>query len=135
MVFNIGSQSGGVFNNVAGDQTVYGGQWAVAGSVSLDDARAAARELRGLLDRHARALAPQDASAVRRHLDAADRELARSEPDRPRVAERLRRLTEVVVSAGALAAAGTAFGAPLMALAGWLGPLGDPIRRLLGGGS
>jgi hypothetical protein len=125
MVFNIGSQKDGVFNNVAGNQNV-GNQRAVT-VATLDDARTAAHTLRALLQ----TAHPSVAETVRDDLDAADGELARPEPDRSRVADRLRRITEVVVSGGALAAAGVALGSPLITLAGWLGPLGDPIRRLL----
>ncbi len=44
MTFNIGNQSGGVINNVAGDQHITGGQHGTL--VSTEDARRAVGELR-----------------------------------------------------------------------------------------
>jgi hypothetical protein len=130
MTFNIGSQSGGIINNVGGDQVVNGGQRSGGATPTLSDARAAARELRDLIGREA---PPRLAAAVRPDLDATAGELAKPAPDRAAVASRLRRLTEALVAAGAFASAGVALGAPLMTLVGWLGPLGGPIRHLITG--
>ncbi|WP_380282355.1 hypothetical protein [Kitasatospora purpeofusca] len=129
MVFHIGSQQGGVINNVAGDQTVHGGQ---RGRLTADgrDVRELVGELRAAVDRAP--LPPAVAPEVRSELDALDTEVARPEPDREAVAGRLTRVTHLLSSAGALVAAGTGLIGPLSALAGWLGTLGGPILQALG---
>ena len=43
MTFNIGSQSGGVFNNVAGNQHIHGGQQGTWRTPSRSSSRAAGR--------------------------------------------------------------------------------------------
>ncbi|MER7702614.1 hypothetical protein ABTX81_06935 [Kitasatospora sp. NPDC097605] len=129
MVFNIGSQQGGVVNNVAGDQTVHGGQ---RGRLTADgrDVRELVGELRTAVDRAP--LPPAVAPEVHSELDALDTEVTRPEPDREAVAGRLTRVTRMLSSAGALVAAGTGLIGPLSALAGWLGTLGRPILQALG---
>ncbi|MFD0276991.1 hypothetical protein ACFVHB_24220 [Kitasatospora sp. NPDC127111] len=121
MVFNIGSQQGGVFNNVAGDQTVYGGQ---SSHFTADgqDVRTLVGELRSAVDQAQ--LPPAVAPEVKAELDSLDAEVARPEPDREVVAGRLNRITHLLKSAGALVAAGTGLLGPLSALAGWVGSLG-----------
>ncbi|MFF8772998.1 hypothetical protein [Kitasatospora sp. NPDC015120] len=130
MVFNIGSQQGGVVNNVAGNQVVHGGQ---SGHLTADgqDVRELLGELRAAVERAPLpgAVAPE----VRSELDALDTEAARPEPDREEVASRLGRVTRLLSSAGALVAAGTGLIGPISALAGWLGTLGGPILRAIGG--
>lgn len=120
MTFHIGSQTAGTVNNVAGDQTVHGGQHGTV-VTHLDALDAVARlrtALAGLpLDG---AAAAEAASAV----EEMDRELRAPEPDRARVAGQMEQLTRTVSAAGALAGAGAALAAPLHALAAWLGPLG-----------
>ncbi|MEV0532866.1 hypothetical protein [Kitasatospora sp. NPDC050463] len=130
MVFNIGNQQGGVINNVAGDQTVRGG---LSGHFTADgqDVRVLVGDLRTAVERAQ--LPPVLAPEVRTELDALDTEVARPEPDREAVAGRLTRITRLLTSAGALVAAGTGLLGPLSALAGWLGALGQPILRALGG--
>ncbi|WP_030268143.1 hypothetical protein [Streptomyces sp. NRRL B-24484] len=129
MVFNIGNQQGGVVNNVAGDQTVHGGQ---SGHLTADgqDVRALVGELRAAVDRAQ--LPPAVAPEVRSELDSLDAEVARPEPDRAAVAGRLTRTTRVLASAGAFVGAGAALIRPISALAGWLGPLGLPALHALG---
>lgn len=124
----IGSQQGGVINNVTGDQHISGGQHGAVGA-GLADARSALEQLRREVDRAA--LPPSSGREAQAHIEAAGRELARPEPDQQAVAARLTRLAKVLSSVGALASAGTVLGAPLITLAGWLGALGAPILRLI----
>lgn len=127
MVFNIGSQQGGVVNNVAGDQQVYGGQQ--AGSMSVADARTL---LARLGEDVRRSPLPGNASRqAQAEIDAADAELAKPQPDKHAIAARLTKIAQLLSAAGGLATAGTALGGALAALAGWLGTLGDPIRHAL----
>jgi hypothetical protein len=119
MGFEIGSQNARTINNVEGTQYNYGG----------GDPRQLVEQLRAELARlplpaHVQA----EASAK---ADEVAAEMARPEPDKPAVAERLGQLTKILTSAGALVAAGTGLGGPLVALAGWLGTLGEPISHLL----
>jgi hypothetical protein len=127
VTFNIGNQSGGVINNVAGDQHITGGQYGTL--VSTEDARRALADLRRAVD----GAGLDEATATRAHAEAAEMgEALRAErPDRPRFAGALERLTRLLSSAGSLASAGMALLGPLHALAGWLGALGAPIVALL----
>ncbi|MFI0508466.1 hypothetical protein ACH3Y9_04535 [Streptomyces sp. WSLK1-5] len=130
MAFNIGNQQGGVVNNVAGNQTVHGGQSAefTAGG---QEVRGLVRDLRASIEQTP--LPPAIEPEIRAELDSLDHEVARPEPDREAVAGRLGRITRLLSSAGALATAGTALIGPLGALAGWLGALGQPILRAIAG--
>jgi hypothetical protein len=127
MTFNVGNQSGGVINNVAGDQRITGDQRGIV--VAPEASRQAVRDLIAALD----ALSLDEATAreARRQVDEIDTELAASEPDRTRVANCLERLTSVLTSAGSLATAGAALVGPLKTLAIWLGELGGPVLRML----
>jgi hypothetical protein len=129
VTFNIGSQQAGIVNNVAGDQTITGGQ--TTGAVDIRRARDQVLELRRQVEL-AGLPEPVRSSAVD-ELDGMEGDLAKPEPDVHSLARRLQRITELVLSAGALASAGTALGTPLLALSGLLGVLGEPIRRLLKG--
>lgn len=127
MTFHIGSQTAGTVNNVAGDQTVHGGQH---GSVMTDlQALEAVVRLRAALT----SLPLEGATAAEAvaAVDEVDRELRAPEPDRSRVAGQLERLTRTVSAAGGLAGAGAALAAPLHALAAWLGPLGAHLVQVL----
>jgi hypothetical protein len=127
MTFNIGNQSGGVINNVAGDQHITGGQHGTL--VSTEDARRALAELR----RAVTATGLDEATAAGAHAEVAemDEALRAGHPDRARFAGALERLTRLLASAGSLASAGVALLGPLHALAGWLGALGAPVLALL----
>ena len=127
MTFNIGSQHGGVINNVAGDQHISGQQYGTLGTT--EDARRALGELRQAvttsgLDRAA-------AAAAGAHVAEMDEALHAERPDKPRFARVLERLTRLLSAAGSLATSGAALLGPLHALAGWLGALGGPILALL----
>jgi hypothetical protein len=128
VVFNIGSQQGGVVNNVTGDQRVYGGQHAAV-SMDVPDVRKLLAQLREDVRRSP--LSGNAGSEAEVEIDAADAELAKPRPDKQTVAARLTRLTRLLSSAGALATAGTTLGGALAALAGWLGNLGDPILQAM----
>ncbi len=122
MVFNIGSQHAEQINNVAGDQ------WNQV-TIGDDEARRQLRSLRAALERAG--LPPDVDPRARAYLDDVEAEMSRSAPRKAAVATRLKKLTDVVVSAGALATAGAAVAGPLGVVAGWLGGLGKPILDLL----
>src|SRR5687768_10800325 len=112
MTFNIGSQTGGVFNNVHGDQHVHGGQHGLI--ISDEAARVAVRQLRTAL-----LGAPLGASActtVLGHLDEIEAEVRKNEPNKPVVATILGRVTHILVSAGTLAASARDIVQPISAL-------------------
>ena len=125
MTFNIGSQSGGVFNNVAGNQHIHGGQQAY-----VADAEQSLRELRAALARQP--LSPGEAAAARAEVDEIEEAVqAGPEPNRGRAAQALERLTRLLSGAGSLAAAGASVVEPLRALATWLGPLAERVVTML----
>ena len=89
------------------------------------DALHAAGELRSALA--SLGLAPEDRRAAQQELDEVERELRRPDPDREQLAGRLRGLTQILKSAGALATAGAALFGPIGVIAGFLGPVGSAI--------
>jgi hypothetical protein len=92
------------------------------------DALLAAGELRSALA--SLGLAPEDRRAAQQELDEVERELRRPDPDREQLAGRLKGLTEILKSAGALATAGAALFGPIGVIAGFLGPLGSAIAQV-----
>ena len=130
MTFNIGSQTGGVVNNVAGDQRIEGGQHGVV--VSREDAASAAATLRELLaSADLTALSDEDRASVHADAAAISDELAAPQPSPQKVVGRLERLTSVLSAAGAFAGAGAALIGPLTSIASWLGPLGGAVLQML----
>lgn len=127
MTFNIGSQSGGVINNVAGDQHISGQQQGIL--VTTEDARRALGELRHAVT--AVGLDQATAAAAGTQVAEMDEVLRAERPDKPRFAGALERLTRLLTAAGSLASGGAALLGPLHALAGWLGAIGGPILALL----
>ena len=127
MTFNIGNQTAGVLNNVAGDQRISGGQHGTA--VATDTARQAVDALRAALA--AARLDEHTAVAVQEHVSQIDEAMRAAEPDRHRAAAALARLTAILRSAGSLVTAGAALVGPIHTLATWLGTVGDPILRML----
>lgn len=115
MTFNIGSQSGGVINNVAGDQHISGGQY--GNLVSTVEVRDAVRALRTAVERSELAGNPW----VRADVQALSNEVNSPEPDRSSIADLLARLTVGAKSLGALASTGMALAGPLRTIAQWLG--------------
>ncbi|WP_030434916.1 hypothetical protein [Actinoplanes subtropicus] len=125
MTFNIGNQSGGIFNNVAGNQNIYGGQ-----QMHTGPADQALSELRAALARQP--LSPTQATAARAAVDEIEAAVsAGPEPDRARGARALERLTRMLASAGSLAAAGASLVGPLRWLATWLGPAAAHVSMML----
>jgi hypothetical protein len=130
MTFTIGTQNAAVINNVAGDQRIEGDQYGTAvTAVTAQQARRAVRELRDGLA--VTRLDQTTAREARARLAAADAAAHEPEPDKSRVAQALRRFTELLAAAGSLASTGTALIGPLRILAGWLGTLGAPILHAL----
>jgi hypothetical protein len=127
VTFNIGSQTGGVINNVAGNQHISGGQTGTV--VTLESARDAARALQDAVA--AAALPAETAAAARTEAAEIDAELRKATPDRQTVADRLRRLTSVLTATGSLATAATSVVGPIQTLVTWLGHLGGPIAPIL----
>jgi hypothetical protein len=127
MTFNIGSQSGGVINNVAGDQHIAGPQHGTL--VTTEDARRALGELRHAVT--AAGLDRATAAAADIQVAEMDEVLRAERPDKPRFAGALERLTRLLAAAGSLASGAGALIGPLHALAGWLGAIGGPILALL----
>jgi hypothetical protein len=127
MTFNIGSQTGGVINNVGGDQRIVGGQQ--GNVVTPEVARQAVRDLRdGLAAVRLDETTAAEASARVEEIEA---DIQTQTPDRSRIARSLERLTRLLVAAGSLTSASVAIVGPLQTLAGWLGTLGEPVLRLL----
>lgn len=118
MVFNIGSQQGNI-NNVAGDQTIYGGQQ--GNFVSAQPVEYAV-ELADKLRRMGMDRAADDADAIQRELE-------QPQPNRESISTRLLRIAQAVT---AVTGAAAAVHGPLVGLAQWLGALGTPILGLLG---
>lgn len=128
MTFNIHNQQANVINQAAGNQWITGGQHVTV--TSLDAARDAVVVLRQAVG--ATPLDPAGAASARVWVDEIEAELRKDQPDPPVVRNRLERLTSLLKSTGALAAAGATLVNPLRAVAGWLGELGMNVLRLLG---
>ncbi|MFF3468331.1 hypothetical protein ACWCQN_37665 [Streptomyces sp. NPDC001984] len=128
MTFNIGSQQGNI-NNIAGDQTIYGGQHGTFHGAPQDPGELVVR-LREALDRTA--LPPDVAAEVRDEVAGLNAAVTSPTPDRPHAADRLARITRILASAGALTAAAGPVAGALVALAQWLGSLGEPVLQALG---
>ncbi|MEU0026300.1 hypothetical protein [Streptomyces sp. NPDC006335] len=127
MSFNIGSQQGNI-NNVAGDQTIHGGQHGQF--TTATDPRAMLGLLRAELDRLA--LPPEVARQVDTEVASLDAELASPSPDRTTMAQRLVQITRLVTAAGAAVTAGGTLAGALSSLAAWLGPIGDSVLHAIG---
>ena len=130
MSFNIGSQTGGVINNVAGDQYVSGRQSGVA--VSLSDAQTAAQALQtALAAADLSELGADQRTQLTTDADAIVAEVHASDPPQESIRDRLARITSILRDAGALAGAAAAIVGPVTELAQWLGPLGASVLALL----
>jgi hypothetical protein len=127
MSFNINNQTGGVINNVAGDQHITGGQQGTV--VSTDDLRAAVVQVGHGLDDVT--LGDQAAAEAGTAIEALKHEVSKETPDRSRVARMTESLTKILKGAGALVGAGAALIAPLQTIVNWLGGIGAPILALL----
>jgi hypothetical protein len=127
VTFNINNQTGGIINNVTGDQHITGGQYGTV--VTTEAAQRAVQELRDGLA--AAAVDGATATEAGNRVDEIDTALRAPTPDRPRVAAALDRLTRLLAAAGSLATTGLGLVEPLRTLARWLGTLGEPILRFL----
>lgn len=97
--------------------------------VTTEDARRALRDLHGAVT--TAGLGKHTAADARAHFAEMDAALQAGQPDKPRFAWALERLTRLLAAAESLASGGAALLGPLHALAGWLGALGGPILALL----
>ena len=127
MTFNIGPQNAGIINNVAGDQHITGQLYGTL--VTTEDARRVLTDLRGAVT--TAGLGRDTAADAHAHVAEMDAALHAGQPDKPRFARALERLTQLLAAAGSLASGGAALLGPLHALAGWLGAMGGPIITLL----
>ncbi|EMY35859.1 hypothetical protein D477_002206 [Arthrobacter crystallopoietes BAB-32] len=124
MGFNIQNQSGGVINNVEGDQHIHGSQ---QGNVhSLIEVREAVQQLQDAVT--GSGLNSADSKSVNDCLRDIDAEVKRPAPDKATVATRLKKITEIAKAAGTLAG----LVGPIQIMVAWLGTLGKPIAKLLG---
>jgi hypothetical protein len=123
--FNINNQTGGVINNVEGNQYIRGDQRSQR--VQAGAAREAVQELeRGV----ASIGLPADQFAViLAQLTKINEEVSRNLPEPEKVVDPLKKITEIAGAAGALAG----LAGPIQTLLNMLGPLGQPIARLLSG--
>lgn len=127
MTFNIHNQQANVINQAAGNQWITGGQHVTATTLTAArDAVVALHQAVGTAP-----LSQADAATARAWVSEIAAELHKDHPNPPVVENRLQRLTSLLKSAGALAAAGTTLLNPLRAVAGWLGELGVATLRLL----
>jgi hypothetical protein len=136
MTSNIGGQNAGIINNVAGDQHITGRQYGTL--VTTEDARRALGDLRGAVT--TAGLARDTAADAYAHVAEMDATLQTGQPDKPRFARVLERLTQLLAAAGSLASGGRS--APRLVarpgrLAGGSGrphPRPAPRARLTGDG-
>ncbi|NNN30009.1 hypothetical protein HLK59_06470 [Streptomyces sp. S3(2020)] len=126
MTFNIGSQQGNI-NNVAGNQTIHGGQHGEF--TTATDPRAMLGLLSSELDRLG--LAPHVARQVNGEVASLRAELDSPSPDRTTMAQRLVQIVSLVTTAGAVVTAGGALAGALSSFAGWLGPIGDSVLHAI----
>jgi hypothetical protein len=96
MTFNIGNQTGGVINNVAGDQHISGGQQGVL--ITTEDARRALAVLRRAVA--AAGLDHATEAGADAELSEMDDTIRAERPDRHRFAQALERLTRLLAAAG-----------------------------------
>lgn len=127
MSFNISNQTGGVINNVAGNQQIYGDQRGQA--IGPNTVREAVRKLRSAVDDAG--LDPATSAAVSAGLGEIESEVQAREPDRSRVGEALEKVTGLLTSAGAIAVAGQALIGPIQAVATWVGSWGPAVAHLM----
>ena len=129
MTFNIGQQNAGIINNTAGNQYVRGGQQATV--VAGPEVLAALTMLRSAVT--ALPLAPEVAREAEQELGEVEAATREPQPDQPRVANALERLTAILARTGTLASAAGTLVEPLRTLGHWLGPLGLRLLQLLPG--
>lgn len=126
MTFNIGSQRADLINIVAGQQTIHGGQHVISSAAEalamLDVLRAELETVR---------LSPAKKRTAKKCVEGMEQELHQKQPDKPSIADRLTRLTKILVAAGAVLTGATALGQAIGGLASWLGTLGASVLPLV----
>jgi hypothetical protein len=128
MTFNIGNQHAAVVNNVAGDQTVHGGQH---GYVMVPpEVIAAVRAVRAHLSDLA--LDADDHARADAELADLDHQLITGQTTHRDTADRLSRLLTAARQAGAIISAASSLGTAITTIAHWLGPVGTTLLHLLG---
>ena len=127
MTFNIGNQHAAVVNNVAGDQTVRGGQHGYV--MAPPEVIAAVRAVRAHLsdlsldaDEHARADA---------ELADLDHQMITGQTTQRDTADRLSGLLTAARQAGACITSASSLGTAITTIAHWLGPVGSTLLHLL----
>jgi hypothetical protein len=123
--FNINNQIGGVVNNVEGNQYIRGDQRSQM--VQSGAVHAAVQELGRRVT--SSDLDESELAAISEHIKEIDGEVIRAHPDPEKVVDPLRKITEIASAAGAIAS----LAGPIQSLVTWLGPLGQPIAKLLTG--
>jgi hypothetical protein len=129
MTFHIGSQQGGVINNVQGDQIIHGGQTTIG---SPPEALVVLQRVRQEIE--GTGISGRSKTAADKELDSIERQLHRREPDKPTIGASLARLTKVLASAGTLMTGGTTLLNGITALATWLGTFGARALDLIRSG-
>jgi len=123
--FNINNQTAGVVNNVEGNQYIHGDQRSQM--VQSGAVREAVQELeRGI---SSLGLPDTQLAAITGHLSEIDKEVGRTHPEPEKVVDPLKKITEIASAAGAFAT----LAGPIQSLVAWLGPLGQPIAKILSG--
>lgn len=125
MGFNINNQTGGVVNNVEGNQYIRGDQHGQM--LQFGDARKAVQELE--TGSRLLGLKEADYSSMSTHLKEIKAEISRINPEPEKVARPLEKIAEIASAAGALAG----LAGPIQNLITWLGPLGQPIAKVFTG--
>jgi hypothetical protein len=131
MTFNVGQQVGGVVNNVGGNQVVVGSQSGRGEmlAVDLEGARSAVGELQRLLISASTQLA--GAPGLASNVDDLATEFAKPNPDKPSIAERVKRLIPALISAGSVIGASKQILSALQTIVQWLGPVGSGLMSML----
>jgi hypothetical protein len=126
MTFNIGSQYGSI-SNVAGDQTVYGGQHTTIGATP--EVLGAIQQIYAQLDRLP--VSTADRTNAKAELEGLDRQVAAGQVTQEHVSQRLTRVLTGVRNAGAVLTAASDLGRAITTVAKWLGPIGASLLALL----
>src|SRR5690349_4787741 len=108
MVFNIRSINAGTMNAAGRDMYNY-----VTTGLDVEAILRLLGEVRQDIERAG--LSPKNRRDALWQVDQATDELKKTSPDKPKVADRLRRLNDILVSAGAVASAGTSLAGLLAA--------------------
>ena len=126
MTFNIGNQYGTI-SNVAGNQTVYGGQH--ANMTAPPEVLDAIKYVYTHLDNFR--LSPEHRTAARSDLENLHQEVAAGRASQQQVSQRLSRVLSAARNAGAVLNAASSLGTAITTIAKWLGPLGTALVGFL----